>query len=154
MMSTDLGLNLRLQNAIEGRLNTLTTQAQDLVQDTQLFQSEGMEESQMQNLVSVARETDSAEVVVNFILYQVGRDSSRKVRRDEERSWCYSDFGEELAKALRRLKGEAETIVTNVTQQEAQLEMVDEVWIHLIRHYVGQLRRYFHYRKNFEGGEL
>lgn len=146
MMSTDLGLNLRLQNAIEGRLNTLTTRAWDLVQETQLFQSKDMEESQMQNLVSVARETDSAEVVINFILYQVGRDNKN--------TWRYGSFGEELAKTLRGLEKEAKTIVTNVTQQEAQPEMVDEVWIRLIRHYVGQLRRYFHYRKNFKGGQL
>lgn len=145
-MNTSLELSVRLQSAIEGQLNTLTAQAQDLVRDTEVFQSRDMEESQMQNLVSVARETGSAEVVINFILYQIGRDSKN--------TWRYSNFGEKLAKALRGLKGDAETIVTNVTQQEAQLEMVDEVWIHLIRHYVGQLRRYFHYRKNFEGGEL
>jgi hypothetical protein len=145
-MSTNVELNLRLQNAIEGRLNALTNQAQDLVRDTQLFQSEAMEESQMQNLVSVARETNSAEVVINFILYQIGRDSKN--------TWRYSSFGEKLARALRGLGGEAETIVTSVTQKEAEPETVDEVWIRLIRHYVGQLRRYFHYRKNFKGGEL
>jgi hypothetical protein len=145
-MSTNVELNLRLQNAIEGRLNALTNQAQDLVRDTRLFQSEAMEESQMQNLVSVARETNSAEVVINFILYQIGRDSKN--------TWRYSSFGEKLARALRGLKGEAETIVTSVTQKEAEPETVDEVWIRLIRHYVGQLRRYFHYRKNFKGGEL
>jgi hypothetical protein len=145
-MSTNVELNLRLQNAIEGRLNALTNQAQDLVRDTRLFQSEAMEESQMQNLVSVARETNSAEVVINFILYQIGRDSKN--------TWRYSGFGEKLARALRGLKGEAETIVTSVTQKEAEPETVDEVWIRLIRHYVGQLRRYFHYRKNFKGGEL
>jgi hypothetical protein len=145
-MSTNVELNLRLQNAIEGRLNALTNQAQDLVRDTQWFKSEAMEESQMQNLVSVARETNSAEVVINFILYQIGRDSKN--------TWRYSGFGEKLARALRGLKGEAETIVTSVTQKEAEPETVDEVWIRLIRHYVGQLRRYFHYRKNFKGGEL
>lgn len=145
-MSTNWELNLQLQNAIEGRLNTLTAQAQDLVRNTRLFQSKDMEESQMQNLVSVARETGSAEVVINFILYQIGRDSKN--------TWRYGDFGEKLARALRGLEGEAETIVTSVTREEAQPEMVDEVWIRLIRHYVGQLRRYFHYRKNFQGGEL
>jgi hypothetical protein len=145
-MSTDLELNMRLQNAIEGRLNSLTAQAQDLARGTEVFKSKDMEESQMQNLVSVARETGSAEVVINFILYQIGRDSKN--------TWRYSGFGEKLARALRGLKGEAETIVTSVTQKEAEPETVDEVWIRLIRHYVGQLRRYFHYRKNFKGGEL
>ena len=52
-------------------------------------------------------------------------------------------------KALRRLKSDAQQIVAQVAGEETP-EMVDDVWVRLIRHYVGQLRRYFHFRKNYK----
>jgi hypothetical protein len=144
-MSAQVELGLRLQDAIERRLNTLTASATALIDKTKVCHSEKMEESQMQNLVSVARETDSAEVVLNFILYQVGRDEKSK-------SWRHGDFGVELEKALRGLKGDAQQIAVQVAGEETP-ELVDEAWIRLMRHYVGQLRRFFYFRKKYEQHE-
>ena len=91
-MNTQEELGPRLQNAIEGRLNTLTASAREMVDNTKVYRSD-MEESQMQNLVSVTRETDSAEVILNFILYQVGRDT-------KSANWRSGDFGVKLEKAV------------------------------------------------------
>ena len=141
-MNTQVELGLRLQNAVERRLNTLTANARAIINDTKVHLSD-MEESQMQNLVSVARETDSAEVILNFILYQVGRNNK------PPRTWRYGDFGVKLEKALCALKGDAQRIVVQVAGEETT-ELVDDVWVRLIRHYVGQLRRYFYFRKNYK----
>ncbi len=144
-MSTQVELRLRLQNAIEKRLNTLTANAMAMIKDTEVYHSD-MEENQMQNLVSVVRETDSAEVILNFILYQVGRNNK------PPKTWRYSDFGVKLEKALRALKDDASQIIVQVAGEETP-ELVDDVWVRLIRHYVGQLRRYFHFRKNYKGAQ-
>ena len=143
-MSTDTELRLRLQNAIEGRLNTLTANAVAMIDNTEVYRSD-MEESQMQNLVSVTRETDSAEVVLNFILYQVGRDTKNA-------NWRSGNFGVKLEKALRALKGDAQQIVVQVAGKETS-ELLDDVWVRLIRHYVGQLRRYFYFCKKCKGAQ-
>lgn len=141
-MKTKVELGLRLQNAIEGRLNTLTASAKEMVDNTKVYRSD-MEESQTQNLVSVTRETDSAEVILNFILYQVGRDT-------KSANWRSGDFGVKLEKALRALKGDAKQIVAQIAGEEKP-ELVDDVWVRLIRHYVGQLRRYFYFCKKYKG---
>lgn len=143
-MSTQAELRLRLQNAIEERLNTLTANARTMIDDTKVHRG-GMEESQMQNLVSVTRETDSAEVILNFILYQVGRDT-------KSANWRAGDFGMKLEKVLRALKDDANQIVIQVAGEETP-ELVDDVWVRLIRHYVGQLRRFFYFRKNCKGAQ-
>jgi len=139
-MNTQMGLRLRLQNDIEKRLNTLTAEAKAMIDDTKVYRSD-MKENQMQNLVSVTRETDSAEVILNFILYQVGRD-------DKSNNWRAADFGVKLEKALRALKDDAGQIVVQVAGEETP-ELVKDVWVRLIRQYVGQLRRYFYFRSNY-----
>lgn len=139
-MSTQMELRLRVQNGIEKRLNTLTAKARAMIDDTKVYRSD-MKENQMQNLVSVTRETDGAEVILNFILYQVGRD-------DKSNNWRAGDFGVKLEKALRALKSDAGQIVVQVAGEETP-ELVDDVWVRLIRQYVGQLRRYFYFRKNY-----
>jgi hypothetical protein len=133
-------LRMRVQNGIEKRLNALTAAAVAMIDDTKVYRSD-MKENQMQNLVSVTRETDSAEVILNFILYQVGRD-------DRKNNWRSGDFGVKLEKALRALKSDAGQIVVQVTGEETP-ELVEDVWVRLIRQYVGQLRRYFYFRSNY-----
>ena len=139
-MSTQMELRLRVQNGIEKRLNALTAKARSMIDDTKVYRSD-MKENQMQNLVSVTRETDSAEVILNFILYQVGRD-------DKSNNWRAGDFGVKLEKALRALKSDAGQIVVQVAGEETP-ELVEDVLVRLIRQYVGQLRRYFYFRKNY-----
>jgi hypothetical protein len=132
---------MRLQKGIEKRLNTLTADAMAMIRDTEVYHSD-MKKSQMQNLVSVTRETDSAEVILNFILYQVGRD-------DKSNNWRSGDFGVKLEEALRALRGDASQIVVQVAGEETP-ELVDDVWVRLIRNYVGQLRRYFYFKNHEE----
>jgi hypothetical protein len=50
------------------------------------------------------------------------------------------------------LKRDAQQIVTQVAGEETA-GLVDDVWVRLIRHYAGQLRRYFHFRKNYKGAQ-
>ncbi|MCI0605867.1 hypothetical protein L0156_23015 [bacterium] len=106
--------------------------------------------SQLSNTLGVAAATKSVEVVLGYIEYQIGRDNSR-------RSWGWSNFGDQLLAQLRALGSTAEGIVS-IAAQRSGLTLSDEVkkkkdeeaWMELMRQYLGQMRRYFVYRKKKE----
>ncbi|MFC1976287.1 hypothetical protein ACFLXQ_07800 [Chloroflexota bacterium] len=132
------------QQEIEQHLNKLIRDMRGLVDDTNIAKSQ-MEKHQMSNLLAVALDTPSVEQLKVYIQYQVGRDTGGK-------SWRFANFGETLAARLHGLETEAKGIVQQVnkdlriTKKPADKD-VEAVWIDLARHYVGQLSRYFYYRK-------
>jgi hypothetical protein len=103
-----------------------------------------MEKHQMKNLLSVALETPSVEVVKHFILYQVGRDTSGS-------SWRHKNFGRTLVRAIDALRKDADRITRQVHRElrldEPTDEQVDAAWMDLTRAYLGHLNRYFYFRK-------
>ncbi len=131
---------LKIQNAIKKHEGELVKDAQQLVDDSNIFKSGDFEESQLRNVLEVANQTECVEVVENFILYQIGRDSSGK-------KWKYRGFGESLVDKIKsgRVYGITDKIVKELKLQDSK---VDEVWLKLTRLYLGYLNRYFIYRKN------
>ncbi|MBC8234826.1 hypothetical protein H8E77_35220 [bacterium] len=131
---------LKIQNAIKKHEGELVEDAQQLVDDSNIFnKSADFEESQLRNVLEVANQTECVEVVENFILYQIGRDSSGK-------KWKYGGFGESLVDKIKsgRVYGISDKIVKELKLQDSK---VDEVWLKLTRLYLGYLNRYFIYRK-------
>ena len=100
-----------------------------------------LEESQFRNLVRVADTTDSPAVVKNFVRYQVGRD--RKWGRGEKSlaERIIKDIDVSLQKqAISIAKGADEPGETR------------QVWMELIRRYLGYGARYLRYlNSNREG---
>ena len=146
----ELRRRMAIQRKIDLAMNSLIQGMVGLVdKKTQVTRSK-MEKHQIKNLLSVALETPSVEVVKHYILYQVGRDY--RVGRDMPgTSWRHDDFGRKLVKALDGLRKDADRITVQVHRDlrlaqpdEAQ---VDETWMWLVRAYLGQLNRYFYYRK-------
>lgn len=136
---------MAIQQEVEGYLNKIIGNIKCLVDDTGIAGSQ-LDKAQLSNLRNVAMETPSAELVRNFILYQVGRDTGAK-------SWRFKDFGETLVAQLKALRVDAASIVREVDGiKEPPAELVDPVWIELVRHYIGQLNRYFYYRKEVRHG--
>src|SRR4028118_619832 len=78
-ITTDQKVELQVQKAIRQTEDDLVTWIQDALDKTKYGD---LEESQFRNLVRVSDTTDSAEVIKNFIRYQVGRD--KKWGRGEE----------------------------------------------------------------------
>lgn len=133
-------MNLKMRQSVENLMNSIVRRAQKLIERTGIERSQ-MKETQLDNLLGVAMDTSSAEVVKNFILYQVGRDSKR------EDTWRYKGFGQELVREIDRLRNDiAKQVVGQVKERPSERE-IDDVWIYIIRQYLGQLRRYFYYRK-------
>ncbi len=138
-MTTDIRYGLQVQQGIEGAMNSLVRRAQKLVDRTEI-QNSNLEKHQLSNLLDVALDTLSAEVVVNFILYQVGRDTTRT-------SWRYQNFGQELARELDKLRNDVAKVIARRIKKRPSDREIDEIWIQLVRQYIGQLNRYFYYRK-------
>ncbi len=138
-MTTDIRYGLQVQQGIESAMNSLVRRAQKLVDRTEI-QNSNLEKHQLSNLLDVALDTLSAEVVVNFILYQVGRDTTRI-------SWRYQNFGQELARELDKLRNDVAKVIARRIKKRPSDREIDEIWIQLVRQYIGQLNRYFYYRK-------
>ncbi len=129
---------------IEGAMNGLVRRARKLVDDTDISAAQ-MEKHQISNLLGVALDTDSVEVVINFIQYQVGRDARGT-------SWRAKGFGHKLVRELNDLQNTARAIAGKVQSELEQSksprkEESDGIWIELVRQYLGQMNRYFYYRK-------
>jgi len=134
---------MAIQYGVEQATNEIIRRMRELVDDTNVVNSR-MEKHQIGNVLAVALETPSVELVKNFILYQAGRDVSGT-------SWRRANFGERLVKELDDLRKRAEDIAHEVSGQlragEPGERDVEEVWIEMVRQYLGQLNRYFYYRK-------
>ncbi len=131
---------MAVQHYVELGMNRIVQDMRDLVDQTGIVNSR-MEKHQISNVLAVALETPSVEEVKTFILYQAGRDVSGT-------SWRRKNFGDNLAKALDDLHETARSVVGEVMRAgEPKARDIDEVWIELARRYLGQLNRYFYYRK-------
>jgi len=134
---------MAIQHGVELATNNIVLRMRELVDNTNVVNSR-MEKHQIGNVLAVALETPSVELVKNFVLYQAGRDVSGT-------SWRRANFGEKLAKELDSLRQDAEDIAHEVGDQlqtgEPKERDIDEVWTELTRQYLGQLNRYFYYRK-------
>ncbi len=140
-MSTTMQRELKINQAIDGYLNKMLAEMQKLLDASQIWESR-MELGQIQNLLAVAHETSSVEVVKNYIRYQIGRDGGAVSWR--RRLGTGPTFGEQIIVELDKLQALAATFVP---QQGSSDEEVARTWMKLTRLYLGYLRRYFYYKK-------
>jgi hypothetical protein len=94
-----------------------------------------LEEAQFRNLVRVADTTDSAEVIKNFIRYQVGRDKKWGRGRDSLAEKIILDIDSNIKK-------EAEKIADD---NQADYK---PIWLELIRRYLGYGARHLKYKRD------
>ncbi len=92
-----------------------------------------MERKQLSNVLAVAAETESIEVLKNFIYYQIGRPG--------QEGWKSGGFGSKLVAKLDGLR----TIAGEIAA--AGGGDAEELWIELARQYLGHLQRWFVYKK-------
>lgn len=138
---------LILKREIQKISGELVEDAEELLENTQLYQNKEFKENQIRNVINVAAGSGSVPVVTNFIKYQIGR----------HKEWQHKDFGETLIKKLDKLEGNAGKLIRRVDQETKGLQETDvdeearEVWLELVRHYLGYLNRYFKYQQAAKG---
>lgn len=97
-----------------------------------------LEESQFRNLVRVADTTESAEVVKNFIRYQVGRDRKWGRGKNALAAKIIQDIDD-------MIKVEAQGIA-----KKSKVEHFQPIWLELIRRYLGYGVRHLTYLRKGE----
>lgn len=136
---------MALQRQVELKMNWLIEQMTELVDGPSEVVRSGLEKGQFKNLLAVALDTHSVEVIKHYIYYQVGRDVPGA-------SWRRNQFGQKLVEAIENLKKEAK-LAANAARHDAGMagegsqDQIDEAWLLLTRAYLGHLNRYFYYKK-------
>lgn len=136
---TEQQIAIKTQKGIRQAEDQLVIWIQDALDKKQTYGD--LEESQFRNLLRVADTTDSPEVIKNFLLYQVGRDKKWGRGQESLAKTIVADIGAE-GKGGRILKL-AETIA-----QQANSSDVKEIWVELIRRYLGYGSRYLKYLRD------
>jgi hypothetical protein len=133
-------IDAKLRLEIEKRLDNLIEGAQELVEVTEVYKKvedrkpKEVEENQIRNLLEMALSVDSVKALEVFIQYQIGRKK------------LPSTFGDGLIEKIRGL----EDITKEITKQQT---IDKDIWLELIRRYLGYMNRYFVYRRKEEEGE-
>jgi len=125
---------LNIQKGIRQAEDDLVIWIQDALDNTRYGD---LEESQFRNLVRVSDTTESAEVIKNFIRYQVGRDKKWGRGRESLAEKIIEDIDGNLKKNAQVI---AECCKTSFKP----------IWLDLIRRYLGYGARYLKYKR--EGG--
>lgn len=129
---------------VDREMNAIVSDSEALIKS--LFQQKhDMQRNQLSNLLATALETDSAAVVMDFVRYQMGRDSKGETWRAGQPS-----FGKELLDQLKGLGQKAAGLVDTAireygiepTKRESEEE---RIWMLLIRRFLGSLYRNFVY---------
>jgi hypothetical protein len=132
--------DLLLQQAIDDRLDELVTKAQGLIDQKQMATSK-LKKRQFDNVLSVATETNSVEVVKNFIKYQIGR------KGEAGEGWRHKGFGEAVVQQIDAdLRKMAEGMTEELRRDHGVTVPLRQAWIRLVRLYLGYMRRWFVYR--------
>ncbi|HBE20351.1 MAG TPA: hypothetical protein DEG17_15735 [Cyanobacteria bacterium UBA11149] len=127
--ATEQKIELQIQKGIRQTEDNLVVWIEDALEKTKYGD---LEESQFRNLLRVSETTDSAEVIKNFIHYQVGRD--QKWGRGKE------SLAERLIQDINsKIKEEAQKIAKS-SQSDFK-----PIWLELIRRYLGYGSRHLTY---------
>lgn len=123
---------LEIQKNIRQTEDDLVTWIQNALDKTKYGD---LEESQFRNLVRVSDTTESAEVIKNFIRYQVGRD--KKWGRGKE------SLAEKIIEDIDvNIKKNAQ-IIAECCQTDYK-----PIWLELIRRYLGYGARHLKYKRD------
>ncbi len=135
-----------IQDVVDRQLDELISNIRSLVDATRVYEKENMGTSQFRNLSSVAGETDSVEVVVGWIQYQIGRAKPNRGWQTPDRTNKDKPFfGEQLIRLIRDLEEIAKKFAANEAPQ-IRFEFERSLLMALVRQMAGQLERYYVYR--------
>ena len=136
---------LKIQQAIRQTEDKLVQWIESAMNSKRL---KDLKNTQFRGLVRVASTTQSTEVIKNFLRYQFGRDSGKwgelaeKIIRDIGNPQKDIDSEDNTDTLL----AEADQIATNLLQQDEHfVQKRNDIWLTLIRLYLGYGARYLFY---------
>ena len=134
---------LLLEDALNRQLDALVRQAN--LTAALLKSNERMEKNQLRNLLNVAVESRSVEVVVNFVRYQIARNESAWGKGEK-------DFGHQVIADVRgEVKKMADKAIDYVQEESGPMPEIkalhDTAYVRLNQLYLGYLNRAFYYAK-------
>ena len=134
---------LALHAAIRKQMDAIVVAATEAVQLLKSTSSHGnvLEKNQIRNVLNVAEESQSVQVVTNFILYQIGRSGTG-------RGWQHNGFGLRVVNDITEpTEPVCQSLEALVADLENDVEMTQELCtrahVELMRHYLGYLNRAF-----------
>jgi hypothetical protein len=136
--ATEQKIELQVQKGIRQAEDDLVTWIQDALDETKYGD---LEEAQFRNLVRVSDTTDSAEVIKNFIRYQVGRDKKWGRGKDSLAERIIADIGDV------KQGGKLIDIARQISQTTNATEF-KPIWLELIRRYLGYGSRHLKYLRD------
>jgi len=138
-MTLDAKTRLSLRQAIDQFSEATVRQSDKTLSNAQMEalkqRKTQLRLGQLNNLLGVARETDSPAVVVNWIRYQMGRRETRD-------GWRNSGLGDKVIKDIRDMETSARQVSQDVFGDDSPNHL-RQAHIALIRRYVGYLKRWF-----------
>ncbi|MGJ5632336.1 hypothetical protein [Nostoc sp. CALU 1950] len=123
---------LQVKKGIDQAEDDLVTWIQNALDKTKYGD---LEESQFRNLVRVSDTTESAEVIKNFIRYQVGRD--KKWGRGKE------SLAEKIIEDIDGSIKKNAQIIAECCQTDFK-----PIWLEMIRRYLGYGARHLKYKRD------
>jgi hypothetical protein len=137
MTAENVADQLALQNMIRRYMGRLVRAAE---RDAALLEGARMDKSQLQNVLNVAEESRSVEVVTNFILYQIGRAGVGN-------RWQHNNFGVSIVAQIVKPEGvieqTAQAIRDKLAKDDYTLsdDVISDLRYELMRYYLGYLLR-------------
>ncbi len=143
-----LRLDLLLEQAIVHQLNDVVRRASEAV--LLLASNRDMEVSQLRNLLSVAVESRSVEVVINFIRYQIARNS---------RAWSVDrkGFGHRVIDNLHGpLNQWTDAVIAEVARRypDQAKGLRERATVRLMQLYLGYLNRAFYTARRIDSADF
>lgn len=135
-------LSLEQQRTIDRLKEELVPAAENFLDDAGVVNlpKKQFGDSQFRNLIAIANETSSPAVVLNFIRYQIGRDSGKRNWGSEHAG---SNLGDRLLADLK--EGAVKQALAKVPGLEGDETLRQLANIALIRQYLGFASRYLKY---------
>ena len=124
---------LKIQREIRQVEDELVTYIQEALDNKNSYGD--LKSSQFRNLVQVSYNTESAEVIKNFIRYQVGRDNKWGKGKNSLAEQIIKDIDSNIKKHAQEI------------QEVVNTEDLKPIWLSLIRLYLGYGARYLTYLK-------
>lgn len=138
-MTTDIKTRLTLLQTVEQFSESLVSRAEHTLSDQQMGKllkgQTQLRLGQLNNLLGVARETNSPAVVVNWVRYQMGR-------RETQAGWGESGLGKQVESDIKALEASARQIAQPVFGNDSP-DSIRQAHIALVRRYAGYLKRWF-----------
>ncbi|GAB4302669.1 MAG: hypothetical protein Fur0025_43600 [Oscillatoriaceae cyanobacterium] len=138
-MSLDSKIELKIQQQIRQAEDELVEWIQAALDREKSYGD--LKEAQFRNLVRVASSTESTEVIKNFLLYQAAK-------KEDGRDYKWGRGENSLAQTIIK---DINTVIRNRAEaiaKETSPNHSNQIWLELIRRYLGYGSRYLKYLKN------